>query len=232
MAYANPILFNFKQSPSEQQLMSIVDYAGEVEGRLITWPGSVPDDWRWRTSHTFDNLPSHERRLYTWDHRADVYHDIWVASIWNSYRGTMLKIQYMTLQALGMLNPRPLSRLALKIVTAINRVQELVDDICGSVPFNLGSKTFGGPSDRREVQYPDDGMTKPSSDYRKSAAGLGGWFMLEPLKIAAKAICLRDGQQEWILKQIERIQRIYTIKKPIDEPTSEMPSPSCPGGRG
>ncbi|KAL8803062.1 MAG: hypothetical protein Q9200_006366 [Gallowayella weberi] len=232
MAYANPILRNFQPFPSKEQLMSIVDYAGEVEARLSTWPDTVPPDWHWKTSHTFDSLPSHERKLFMWNHRADVYHDIWVASIWNSYRGTMLMLQYLTLQALGMLNPPPLSRFALRIVTAINRVQDIVDDICGSVPFNLGTKTFGGPSDRSEVRYPDDGITKPSSDYRKSAAGLGGWFMIEPLKIAGKAICLRDGQQDWILKQIERIQRIYTIKKPIEVPTTEMPSPRCPGGRG
>ncbi|KAL8677730.1 MAG: hypothetical protein Q9186_005865 [Xanthomendoza sp. 1 TL-2023] len=232
MAYANPILHTFQPFPSKEQLMSIVEYAGEVEARLLTWPDTVPPDWHWKTSHTFDNFPSQERKLFMWNHRADLYHDIWVASVWNSYRGTMLMIQYLTLQALGMLNPPPLSRFALRIVTAINRVQDIVDDICGSVPFNLGTKTFGGPSDRSEVRYPDDGITKPSSDYRKSAAGLGGWFMVEPLKIAGKAICLRDGQQDWILKQIERIQRIYTIKKPIDVPTSEMPSPRCPGGRG
>ncbi|KAL8657434.1 MAG: hypothetical protein Q9226_001927 [Calogaya cf. arnoldii] len=231
-AYAYPMLRNFKQFPSQEQLMSILDYAGDVEAQLSTWPDTVPDDWQWKTSHTFDSLPSHESKLYVYNRRVDIYHDIWVASIWNSYRGTMLMIQYLTLQCLGMLNPPPLSTFAYKIVTAINKVQELIDDICGSVPFNLGTKTFGGPSDRSEVQYPDDGINKPSADYRKSAAGLGGWFILEPLKIAAKAIALRDGQQDWILKQIERIQRIYTIKKPIDDPTSEMPSPRCPGGRG
>ncbi|KAL8756370.1 MAG: hypothetical protein Q9199_002983 [Rusavskia elegans] len=231
-AYAYPILKNMRQFPSQEQLMSILDYAGDVEAQLSTWPDTVPNDWHWRPSHTFDSLPSQESKLFVYNRRVDIYHDIWVASIWNSYRGTMLMIQYLTLQSLGMLNPPPLSAFAYRIVTAINKVQELIDDICGSVPFNLGTKTFGGPSDRSEVRYPDDGINKPSSDYRKSAAGLGGWFIIEPLKIAARAISLRDGQQDWIVKQIERIQRIYTIKKPIDDPTSAMPSPHCPGGRG
>ncbi|KAI4093305.1 MAG: hypothetical protein LQ339_007700 [Xanthoria mediterranea] len=231
-AYAYPILKNRAQFPSQEQLMSILDYAGDVEAQLSTWPATVPDDWHWRPSHTFDSLPSQESKLYVYNRRVDIYHDIWVASIWNSYRGTMLMIQYLTLQSLGMLNPPPLSAFAYRIVSAINRVQELVDDICGSVPFNLGTKTFGGPSDRSEVRYPDDGIHKASSDYRKSAAGLGGWFIIDPLKIAAKAISLREGQQDWMLKQIERIQRIYTIKKPIECPTSEMPTPHCPGGRG
>ncbi|KAL8895835.1 MAG: hypothetical protein Q9192_003420 [Flavoplaca navasiana] len=231
-AYAYPILKNMQQFPTKDQFMSILDYAGEVEAQLSTWPNTVPDDWHWKTSHTFDNLPSHESKIYVWNRRVDIYHDIWVASIWNSYRSSMLMIQYLKLQCLGMLNPPPLSALAYKIVTSINQVQELIDDICGSVPFNLGTKTFGGPTDRSEVQYPDDGIQKPSSDYRKSAAGLGGWFILEPLKTASKAIALREGQKDWMLKQIERIQRIYHIKKPINDPTSAMPSPHCPGGRG
>ncbi|KAL8999451.1 MAG: hypothetical protein Q9188_005878 [Gyalolechia gomerana] len=232
LAFANPILRNRNEFPSQEQFTTILDYATKVETQLSTWPAGVVDEWWWKPSRTFDNLPSHERNLFAYNRRVDIYHDIWVASIWNSYRSAVLMIQYTVLQTLGMLNPPPLSREAARIVTAINKVQELVDDICGTVPFNLGTKTFGGPADRKEVRYPDDGTTKPSNDYRRSASGLGGWFLMEPLKTAAHAIALREGQQEWILKQIERIQRIYTIRKPIEKPVSSMPSPSCPGGRG
>ncbi|KAL8936618.1 MAG: hypothetical protein Q9216_004833 [Gyalolechia sp. 2 TL-2023] len=232
LAFANPILRNRNEFPSRDQFTAILDYCTKVETQLSTWPASVIDAWWWKPSRTFDNLPSHERSLFAYNRRVDVYHDIWVASVWNSYRSAVLMIQYTALQTLGMLNPPPLSREATRIVTAINTVQGLVDDICGTVPFNLGTKTFGGPTDRKEVRYPDDGITKPSDDYRRSASGLGGWFLMEPLKTAAFAISLREGQQEWILKQIERIQRIYTIKKPIESPTRSMPSPSCPGGRG
>ena len=232
LAFANPILRNRNEFPSTDQLTAILDYAIKVESQISVWPNYIPEDWWWKPSHTFDTLPSHERKLYTYNRRVDIYPDIWVASIWNSYRGTILMIQYTILQTLGMLRPPPMSHLSGKIATAIHKVQEMADDICGSVPFNLGTKTFGGANDRKEVKYPEDGINKPSTDYRKSAAGLGGWFLIEPLKTSAKAICLREGQQEWILKQIERIQRIYTIKKPIDDPTSSMPSPMCPGGRG
>ncbi|KAL8946487.1 MAG: hypothetical protein Q9222_007125 [Ikaeria aurantiellina] len=232
MAYANPILKNTEAFPTEDQFVEILDYCADVEAQLSTWPDSLPADWAWKTSHTFDDLPSQQRKLYVYNHRADIYHDIWVASIWNSYRGTMLMIQYLTLSTLGVMHPPPTSPYMPKIGAAISKVQGLVDDICGSVPFNLGTKTFGGPKDRYDVRYPNDGINKPSSDYRKSAAGLGGWFMVEPLKIAAKAISLREGQQDWILRQIERIQRIYTIKKPINDPTGALPSPRCPGGRG
>ncbi|KAL9591545.1 MAG: hypothetical protein Q9179_007614 [Wetmoreana sp. 5 TL-2023] len=231
MAFANPLLRNFKEFPSHDQLMGILDFATSVEAQVSSWPSFVPADWAWRPSHSFDSLPSHERKLYVYNRRVDIYHDIWVANIWNSYRSAMLMIQYLILQTLAFLNPDPISPLGHRIVTAILKVQEMCDDICGTVPFNLGTKTYGGASDKAETKYPDDGIHKPSSDYRKSAAGLGGWFLMEPLKTAAKAICLREGQQDWILRQIERIQRIYTIRKPIEAAVADMPSPSCPGGR-
>ncbi|KAL8969247.1 MAG: hypothetical protein Q9197_004439 [Variospora fuerteventurae] len=212
LAFANPTLRNRNELPSHDQLTAILDHATKVEAQLSAWPESVPNDWWWKSSNTFNTMPSHERKLYVYNRRVDIYPDIWVASVWNSYRSTMLLIQSTILQTLGFLNPPPLSRPAARIVTAINTVQDLVDDICGSVPLNLGTKTFGGPADRAEVRYPDDGVTMPSSDYRKSAASLGGWFLLEPLKTAASAISLREGQKEWILRQIERIQRIYIIE--------------------
>ncbi|KAL8895167.1 MAG: hypothetical protein Q9207_008281 [Kuettlingeria erythrocarpa] len=230
LAVANPALRNYNQMPSREQLNSILDHATEVEAQVATWPHTVPDDWFWKPSRTFDGLASHESKLYVYNRRVDVYPDVWVASIWNSYRTTMLMIQYTILQTLGFMG---FGRTAARVDTAINTVQALADDICGSVPFHLGTKTFGGPADRKEVRYPcADGVRGgPSDDYRKSAAGLGGWFVLEPLKTAARAISMREGQKEWMVKQIERVQRIYTIKKPIEDPTSEMPSPMCPGGR-
>ncbi|KAL8686731.1 MAG: hypothetical protein Q9218_006908 [Villophora microphyllina] len=231
MAFANPVLRSYDNFPSQDQLLEILNYASDVEAQVSSWPDCVPEDWAWKPSHTFDNLPSYERKLYVYNRRCDIYHDIWVASIWNSYRSTQLMIQYLILQTLAYINPEPLSPLGHRIVTAICRVQEMVDDICGTVPFNLGTKTFGGPPDRKEVRYPDDGINKPSNDYRKSAAGLGGWFLMEPLKTAKKAICLREGQSEWVGRQIERIQRIYTVKKPVEVGVDEMPSPRCPGGR-
>ncbi|KAL8965929.1 MAG: hypothetical protein Q9183_003612 [Haloplaca sp. 2 TL-2023] len=236
-AFANPILKDFDRSkpPPIPDLLSILNQANSIDALVSTWPATVPDDWAWRPSHTFDNLPSHQRKLFVYNRRVDIYHDIWVASIWNSYRSTIITIQFLILQTLLCLNPNPNAALSgpppPPVLKGIMRIQEMADDICASVPFHLGTKTFGGPSDRGEVQYPDDGTEKPSNDYRRSAAGLGGWFVLEPLKMVAKAPALREGQQEWILKQIERIQRIYTIMKPIEMGVDEMPSPSCPGGR-
>ncbi|KAL9009855.1 MAG: hypothetical protein Q9180_009360, partial [Flavoplaca navasiana] len=84
-AYAYPMLKNMKQFPTKDQFMSILDYAGDVEAQLSTWPNTVPNDWHWKTSHTFDNLPSHQSKIHVWNRRVDIYHDIWVASIWNSY---------------------------------------------------------------------------------------------------------------------------------------------------
>ena len=231
-AYANSILHNGSKPPSEDELHSILDYAANVESQVSTWPASVPPDSHWTTSRSFDDLPSQERQRFVYGHRVDIYHDIWLASIWNSYRATQLMIQDVILQTLSYLNPPPLSQLSCRTVTAMLKIQELADDVCASVPFNLGTKTFGGAADRPEVRYPTpDGVANPSSDYRKSASGLGGYFLMEPLKTASKATCLREGQQQWMVGQMNRIARIYNIKKPIEKEPVGTPSPKSTPGR-
>ncbi|KAI4160332.1 MAG: hypothetical protein LQ342_005828 [Letrouitia transgressa] len=232
-AFANSILQNPNQFPTKEQLFSILEYASDVEAQVSAWPDNVPPESRWTPSHSFDDLPSYERKKFVYGHRVDIYHDIWLASIWNSYRASHIMIQDVVLQTLTYLNPPPTShRSHSTTVTAIFKIQQMADDICASVPFNLGTKTFGGAYDHPETRYPTaDGVIRPSSDYRKAASGLGGYFLMEPLKTASKATCLREGQQEWILKTIERVQRIYNIGKSIERKTSETPSPKYPNNR-
>lgn len=90
--------------------------------------------------------------------------------------------------------------------------QEMVDDICASVPYALGTKTFGGPGERDGVEYPYNGTQKASEDHRRAATALGGWHLLEPFKTSLKANCLGEGQKEWVKAQMARIWRIYSLQ--------------------
>ena len=89
----------------------------------------------------------------------------------------------------------------------------MVDDICASLPFALGTKTFGGPGDREGIEFPYNSTQKVSEDHRRAAAALGGWHLLEPLKTSLRTTsCLREGQKEWIKGQMARIWRIYSLE--------------------
>ena len=94
-------------------------------------------------------------------------------------------------------------------------MQKLTDDICGSVPFHLGSKMCAGIDDNPCVEYPYK-TSKADKALRRSAAGTGGYNLVEPfhgpLNCVLGVRCLRPGQKEWILGQIARIGRLYSLE--------------------
>ena len=90
--------------------------------------------------------------------------------------------------------------------------QEMADDLCASVPYALGTKITGGPGDREGIEYPFVGNQKASNEHRRAASALGGWHLLEPMKTALQTACLRDGQKDWIMMQMQRIGRIYALQ--------------------
>lgn len=94
-------------------------------------------------------------------------------------------------------------------------MQKLADDVCGSVPFCLGSKMCAGTDDKPSVEYPYTTF-KASKAHRRSAAGVGGYNLVEPFHEPLKSVLgvpsLRAGQKEWILGQLARIGRLYSME--------------------
>ena len=161
------------------------------------------------------DLPSTSisRDAYIYKDRKDIYLDLWVQSIWNAYRSARVKVQTIILDCITWLGSSiEHQQWYWRSVYAKMITQEMVDDICASVPYALGTKTLGGPGDRDGVEFPYNGTQKVSEDHRRAAAALGGWYLLEPLKTSLKATCLAEGQKEWIKAQMERIWRIYSLQ--------------------
>ena len=94
-------------------------------------------------------------------------------------------------------------------------MQKLADDVCGSVPFFLGTKMCAGTDDKPYVEYPYT-TSKASKAHRRSAAGSGGYNLVEPFHEPLKSVLgvpsLRAGQKEWILGQLARIGHLYSME--------------------
>lgn len=95
-----------------------------------------------------------------------------------------------------------------------NKIQQLADDICASIPFTLGDKIKPGAMGDRRVQYPHaPGQEVPAGHYQMAPA-MGGFWLLGPLQmLMGLKIGLRDGQKQWIGGQLRRIAHIYNIGK-------------------
>lgn len=205
----------------------LLDQAIELNERLIKWTRTLPGDWKFVATDKLEFPTGCLKHHFVYQDRIDVYTDLSIATTWNSYRVTRLRVLTIILSCIATL-PEPLTD-AIRGQTFIARrsLQELVDDICGSVPFHLGTKICPGTDDRPSVEYPYV-IRKAGQELRRSCAGLGGWELIEPhyepLKNALMVDCLRAGQKEWIIEQLSRIGRLYGLPpSPRTNPTQQGP---------
>ena len=202
-----------RSSDSEKEVNDVLEYAISVDLLVAAWADLLPEEWEWTPADHFD-IPSVSvsRDAYIYKDRKDVYLDLWVESIWNAYRSARIKVQTIILECIAWLGKSFEQTWYWRAVYAKMITQEMVDDMCASVPYALGTKTFGGPGDREGVEFPYNGTQKVSEDHRRAAAALGGWHLLEPLKTSLKAKDLREGQKQWAKAQMARIWRIYSLQ--------------------
>ena len=200
-----------RSSKSEKEVTDLLEYAISVDLLVAAWPESLPQEWMWDSAEHFELPASLPRNAYIYKDRKDVYIDLWVASVWNTYRSARVKVQTIILDCIDWLGPQFEQQWYWRAIYAKMITQEMVDDLCASVPFALGTKTMCVPGDRDGVEYPYNGTKKASEDHRRSATALGGWHLLEPMKTSLKTKDLREGQKDWVKTQMGRIWRIYSL---------------------
>ena len=102
-----------------------------------------------------------------------MYLDLWVMSIWNQYRAARIKIQSIILSCIAALKgPQHEAAWYWRGVYASMIVQEMADEICSSVPFALGTKTFGGAGERAAVEFPSAAAAAAATTGSPAAGGV------------------------------------------------------------
>ena len=187
----------------------ILQEANQIDAKLQAWADSVSDLWIYHPATGIQCPVNQLREQFIYQDRMDVYEDVNIANVWNNYRTNRLTINRIILTCLN----RQGFPFTYEVAQSTRRItQELVDAICASVPFHLGTKMRGGPQDRDEVQYPYLGGSYLSRAQRQACAAYGGWYILDALKPCLIVDGLREGQQGWIVDQIKRIGMLYSFK--------------------
>ena len=201
---------NFK---SELEVNDLLEYAVSVDLLVAAWAETLAEDWKSTPADGFTySSDNGSKSDYVYNDRIDIYIDLWVQSIWNQYRSARIKIQTIVLDCISWLDTPYEHQWYWRAIYARMISQEMADDICATVPFALGTKTTGGPGARDGVEFPYAGGHKVSEEHRRAASALGGWHLLEPMRTSLQSNCLRDGQKEWIVSQLQRITRIYALQ--------------------
>lgn len=192
----------------------ILNTALDVDFLLEDWAKKTPQNWAWETASGFKCPLDYPCDFFVYGRRVDFYSDLHMASIWNSYRSTRIKILSAVLKCISKIEQPINSSLFHQAMAATRTIQEIADDICASVPYQFGTKVCGGTTDNACVEYPYYANKRLSSEQRRQAAALAGWFLLNPLKSCLEGTSLRQGQKEWVRAQLMRVSNCYRVKPP------------------
>lgn len=201
-------IFQGRSPPGAAYIDVLLADANRINAELQAWVDSVSDPWSYHPATGIQHPVGHPLEKFVYQDRMDFYEDINIANVWNNYRANRLTINRVILTCLNLQGFSPTHGV---VQSTRQATQELVDAICASVPSHLGTKTIGGPHDRDDVQYPYLGSLYLNRAQRQACAAYGGWYMLDSLKHCLMVDELRQGQKGWIIDQVKRIGRLYSL---------------------
>lgn len=208
-------VFENQQSPaSEHDINRILYLALDIDSQLKQWAETVPDAWLWYSATGFDIPSGMPRDTFIYKDRVDYYCDLNVLDIWNSYRAKRVMTLSIITDCILKIGPPYDEFLAHQANYAFQTTQELIDDLCASVPYSLGTKMFGGARDQESVEYPYMGIEKFKIAQRRQVGAVGGWYLLENIKGCLSAVGVWPAQRKWLMRVMVRIGKIYNIRSP------------------
>lgn len=149
-----------------------------VDNELELWRRTLPPSWEYRRYMSLNPWTD------TYKSHYDLYSDLWVASVWNSYRSVRLMIHehiMSTTLKYGLEEDKEL----LQITTTV--LQDMADDVCYSVPFHLGHQS------QIDVEIQDD------------VAIPGGYLLMWPLFLSGMLRTTPTTQKRWIASKLRQI---------------------------
>jgi hypothetical protein len=178
----------------------------------MSWHASLPPSWHPVRVSGRECLSSTIADAGCYHKHCDIYSSISIAGSLNEYRIALLKSQSIILSRLT--HQPPTFTNIISQAVCQNRIQQLADDICASVPFHLGDQKEPGNSFTQILQYPHIAGQAVQEEHLEKTPLRGAWHLLDPLTdLLRMGIELRAGQKEWVRGQLRRISKIYNLGK-------------------
>ena len=216
------VAFDPDRRTTHSQIFELSASALDVDDKLFHWADSVPQQWN--LSPAEDNSPAALAKFQAYGSRMDIYPEVWVVSIWNSYRILHIAVQEIIACCAvfdGMIDQVPGSTVY-RIQEHTEVGQRLVNDICASIPYCLGSRVKHEAGS--EIDYPFAAGSCITNDHRKAAKALGGWYVLGSLNACLGVRGLEEGQLRWIRSQLSRVKGFYDLDHPPSTDSQDPPA--------
>ena len=198
--------------PSQSSISHILSKAQTLDTHLSTWTDKVPENW---IPIPATHIPESVRAAGLFQNHCDCYTDVCVASVWNLYRDTRIAVLNIVLSCLRLLpndniNTSCERTIEDSVQTTLTAINTLAADICGTIPYFLGSQTSPVLFNPNMVEYPEAEGREITSAHRQTAPLLGGWYVLSYLgHLSVPGLGLNEEMLVWIKGQMGRVLRLY-----------------------
>ena len=189
-----------RSGSTAQDVLNLLQECQLFDAILSTWPATIPETWQFETvAGDRDSGVSDA----AWGD-IDIYHDAWVASVWNSYRCARMFLLATIIRCIAWGAPPGIdAQASIEYMLSHERLQDMVNGVCSSVPFlhfgyRENSRTIHGTSGAVQHQQPQD-QVPPTA--------LASYFLLWPLFVARSASTLPTRQRRWIRGQMEAVAK-------------------------
>lgn len=198
----------------------IVRCALELDAQLQSIMSDIPASMGYRTVNA---ALAHRMSMVNtvWGVQYHTYRDITVSSFWNNYRSARLVLLDLIVEAIKAMNTPLLDNKKEAHHHLLRQCQEisrqLVEDICASVPFHLGSVVDDNHVDKTS-NHP---TFRSSSDADRHHAppfvvpAAGGFALMWPLLIAADSGYASKELRAWIIDCLNKIGRSMGINQAL-----------------
>ena len=196
------------------QLLQLVKYLVVLDLEYQAWSDAKTGIWRHRIARTTsEKTPSTHDQIFP----KYVYHDIYVACVWNNYRFFRIHFNEVLLHCVELLQAHPTAQTAAVDFEAIIKqsksvIREMILDICASLPFSLGIIDSNGKPTKGDKRMPLCGYMSVWPAYVAMVSAEPDSptknFLREKLEYISAALGVRSGtmlayrdrEQRWKLR--------------------------------
>jgi hypothetical protein len=196
---------NVKEGRFEKPI-EIIRTALSIDAAFVSLLIIAPSAW----SYTIAKVPTaHSATLacHIWGPTYHIYKSIAASSMWNNYRCARILIQELILDTLDDISASTERNIAFPQRHALElqcrqTALQLVEDICASVPFSLGSEM--------EMEMASNKSAGSAAANNPASAGVaisgsGGLTLMWPLLVAANSGVAPKDLRDWIAGSLNKI---------------------------
>jgi len=198
-AKAHELFTQPRTASTLKEVLSLVEATQRVDAALENWANTVPPTWGYTTVSFQPLMPEDLENAEEWQGPAHMYDDIFLANITNDYRVSRICCQSVLLGAAKWLalSENDLSTDFLAQAAKFT-LQQMVDDICASVPFHT------------KYHY----RTQLGSGQDEAAAeALGAYFLVWPLFVCLNSESIPKEQKAWVRGRLFYIGREFGLSQ-------------------